>query len=520
MSFEKRRLHPLGMLLTAIKVLKDMALPLLALMASQVLRQALSSWTITLVVALVLAVLVMGALSWYRFTYSTGNGILLVEHGVLVRNKIVIPRERIQSVDFNQGILQRLFGLVSVQVETAGGKKPEVVLTAVSRREAWELRQMLMPSAAPVPNEPQARPGLHKNLPVGYLLLFGVTSGSGLGVVLAVSSGIWATLDDIGLESKVIEYYQWFVEHGSTVALIALLLIVLWLLAVAGMVLKYGGFRLTRTGDRIQMVYGLLHRRQVSLPVRRIQALRLTEGMLRQPWGLVTLQVESAGYGQKSTEKALLWPLIRQKDLPRFLQDFLPEFNSAEERGDTISGKGTHLRQWKGDTPSSKECPQPVPNLGISPIIDSSIGEVPLRRLPPGTRIRYVMRALLPSAPAAALLIVWLYRIGFAYPLLPLALPLLFTVMGLWNHRDAGWSLRGSMLFIRYRLFSRTKVIVPRRCVQSLTISHNPFQRRAGLANFNLDLASEARFGLLHISASDGIELAKWLEASNQCAQD
>ncbi|KJS14371.1 MAG: hypothetical protein VR67_00330 [Peptococcaceae bacterium BRH_c8a] len=495
MSSNKHRLHPLGILLTAIKVIKDLALPLLAFMASQVLRQALSSWTITLAVALVLAILVMVALSWYRFTYSTEEGVLLVEHGVLVRNKIVIPRERIQSVDFNQGLLQRLFGLVSVQVETAGGKKPEVVLTAVTRREALELRQMLMPSAVAVEHDPQAEPGLHKNLSVGYLLLFGVTSGSGLGVVLAVSSGLWATLDDIGLETKVIEYYQWFVEHGSTVALVAFLLVFIWLLAVLGMVLKYGGFRLTRTGDRIQMVYGLLHRRQVSLPVRRIQALRLSEGLLRQPWGLVTLQVESAGYGPKSAEKALLWPLIRQKDLPRFLQEFLPEFKSEEKRN--------------------------VPNGtvgGMSPIY-GLIGEVPLRQLPPGTRIRYVMRALLPSAPIAALLIVWLYHIGFAYPLLPLSLPLVFMVMGLWNHRDAGWGLRGNMLSIRYRVFSRTKVIVPRRCVQSLTISHTPFQHRAGLATFNLDLASEASFGLLHISASDGIELAGWLESQHQTHQ-
>ena len=478
MSSKKHRLHPLGILLTAIKVIKDLALPLLALLASQVLRQSLAPWTITLAVALALAILVMGALSWYRFTYSTGDGILLVEHGVLVRNKIVIPRERIQSVDFNQGVLQRLFSLVSVQVETAGGKKPEVVLTAVARREALELRQMLMPTTAPDDHRPQAKPGQHQDLPVGYLLLFGLTSGSGLGVVLAVFSGLWATLDDIGLESKVIEYYQWFVEHGSMVALIALLLVFLWLLAVVGMVLKYGGFRLTRTGDRIQMVYGLLHRRQVSLPVRRIQALRLTEGMLRQPWGLVTLQVESAGYGQKSAEKALLWPLIRQKDLPRFLQEFLPEF--------------------------------------MSPIDDGAIGTVPLRRLPPRTRGRYVMRALLPSAPVAALLILWLYQVGFAYPLLPLALPLVFAAMGLWNHKDAGWGLRGNMLSIRYRVFSRTKVIVPRRCVQSLTISDNPFQRRAGLATFYLDLASEARFGLLHISTPDGIELAGWLESRNQ----
>ena len=474
MNFEKRHLHPLGMLLTAIKAVKEFSLPLLVLIVTQVLRQEISPWILTLALALVLAITAFSVLSWYRFTYSVRDGVLLVEHGVLVRNKIVIPRERIQAIDFNQGVIQRLFSLVSVQVETAGGTKPEAVLTAVARRDALELRQLLAPAATPENSDPKERAGRQKELAAGYLLLFAVTSGGGLGVVLAVFSGLWATLDDIGLEFKVIEYYHWFVEHENTVILIALLLIFLWTLTALGIILKYGGFKLTRTGDRIQVVYGLLHRRQVSLPVRRILALRLAEGMLRQPWGLVTLQVESAGYGEKSAEKALIWPLMRQKDLPDFLQEFLPEFN------DKIS----------------------------------------LRPLPPGTRHKYAIRALMPSIPAAALLIPLLYQSGFAYPLLPLAIPALFTVMGLWNHRDAGWGLRGSMMAVRYRLFSRTEVIIPRRSIQSLTISHNPLQHRAGLANFELDLASKAGFGLVHISTSDGSELTRWLRATRQSSND
>jgi putative membrane protein len=279
--------------------------------------------------------------------------------------------------------------------------------------------------------------------------------------VISLFSGVWAVLDDIGLELDWQRYFIWVWERVNPVLLIIFTILALWLLAVVGMILKYGGFTLTRTGDRIQMIYGLLQRRQVSIPVQRIQAVRLVEGVLRQPLGYLTIQVESAGYGPQSNEKAVLWPLVQQRELMPFLREFLPEFAL----------------------------------------------EIPLQPLPPAARRRYALRNFLPAVLLALPAFIWL-----PWREMALALPPLGVFWGLWKFRDTGWGLRRNMLALRCRSLTRTTFIVPKRCVQSFSAGNTLIQRRAGLVSFSLDLASRARFGLADISRSDGETLLRWFQ--------
>ena len=85
-------------------------------------------------------------LSWLRFTYRIEEGELRIESGFFVKKKRYIPFERIQSLDFSEGILQRLFGLVKVKVETAGSSgsgEAEAVLTAITKAEAKAIQDIL-----------------------------------------------------------------------------------------------------------------------------------------------------------------------------------------------------------------------------------------------------------------------------------------------------------------------------------------------------------------------------------------
>src|SRR5690606_33411208 len=77
---------------------------------------------------------------WKRFVYWFEDGELRIEHGLFVKKKRYIPFERIQSVDYTEGIFHRPFGLVKVKIETAGNSSvlegAEADLTAVTRAEA------------------------------------------------------------------------------------------------------------------------------------------------------------------------------------------------------------------------------------------------------------------------------------------------------------------------------------------------------------------------------------------------
>ena len=488
MLSEPRRLRPLGILLSSLKLLKEFFLPLVVYLIAAISQRGWSpTWLLGTGTVLALAMLSWGVLTWYRFTYRVENGVLVIEQGVLVHKRSVIPRERIQSVDMNQGLWHRLFNLVAVQVETAGGSAPEAVLSALTPADAEALRHELLvpggtdtvktgpngataPAGAEAEAETEAKPeagarqaASSRTAAYGRLFLFGATSGGALGLVLSVLSAAITVLDDIGLQLDWEQYFTWIWSQANLIYLVVPTLLALWLLTALGMVVKYGGFTLTRSGDRLQMVYGLLQRRQISIPVKRIQAVRLVEGVLRQPLGYASIYVESAGYGQKDREKTLLWPMARQGELASLLEEFLPEFAGEKE--------------------------------------------IALQPLPAKAKRRYMLRGFIPALVLTLPALVWLPRWEPA-----LILPLLGGLWGLWVYRSAGWGLQDNLLAVRSRSLARTTFVVSNRKVQSFLVSSSPWQRRAGLLSFNLDLASQASFGLAGIYDEDAETLTNWFK--------
>ena len=96
-----------------------------------------SWWHFVAIGALIVFTIGNGVLGWIFYTYHVENKELRIHQGFIFRKKRFIPSERIQSIDFSQGVIQRPLGLVKVQIETAGGGgEPEVVMSALRRADA------------------------------------------------------------------------------------------------------------------------------------------------------------------------------------------------------------------------------------------------------------------------------------------------------------------------------------------------------------------------------------------------
>ena len=105
-----------------------------------------------------------------------------------------------------------------------------------------------------------------------------------------------------------------------------------WGLSVAGSLVAFAGFTVTRDGDRLRIRRGLLQRSEVAVPVRRVHGVRVVEGLLRRPFGLAALRVEVAGYAAEAAAARTLFPLLRRADVEPFLAELLPEL--ADDPGD------------------------------------------------------------------------------------------------------------------------------------------------------------------------------------------
>ena len=453
MSSEPRHLHPAAMLIDAIKTvrrsLSAFVIPGIAFLMSR----GFDAGTIALVLlgALVVAVLAAfwGFLSWRATIYEVAGGVFRLRWGVVQKNERAVPLDHIQSVDSVQGIIQRLFNVVEVRIETAGGgaSEPDASLAALDRADAEALRREIAGSRREPVETETAGPTVVRKLGTRDLLLAGATSGQ-IGVALSLIAVASQLFDDVLSQNLAQRLLETFAPRSVTTALLYVFILGLfaWLLAIGGTVLAYTGFTLSRDGDFLYIRRGLLERREATIPLARIQAVRIVEGLLRQPFGLASLRVESAGYGQDAGVSTTLFPLLPRKEIHGLLLEAAPEF-------------------------------------AVAP---------PLNALPRRALRRYVFRSTLPFLvliSAAALLSSLVFDLA-AWVFAALLLLLPAALFGWLRYRDAGWALEEDRLVVRSRFLGRTTAIAPRRRLQSRATLRSPFQRRVGLATFEAQVAS------------------------------
>jgi putative membrane protein len=453
MSSEPRHLHPAAMLIDAIKTvrrsLSAFVIPGIAFLMSR----GFDAGTIALVLlgALVVAVLAAfwGFLSWRATIYEVAGGVFRLRWGVVQKNERAIPLDHIQSVDTVQGIIQRLFNVVELRIETAGGgaSEPDASLAALDRAVAEALRREIAGSRREPVETETSGPAVVRKLETRDLLLAGATSGQ-IGVALSLIAVASQLFDNFLSQNLAQRLLETFAPRSVTTALLYVFILGLfaWLLAIGGTVLAYTGFTLSRDGDFLYIRRGLLERREATIPLARIQAVRIMEGVLRQPFGLASLRVESAGYGQDAGVSTTLFPLLPRKEVHGLLLEAAPEF-------------------------------------AVAP---------PLNALPRRALRRYVFRSTLPFLVlifAAALLSSLVFDLA-AWVFAALLLLLPAALFGWLRYRDAGWALEEDRLVVRSRFLGRTTAIAPRRRLQSRATLRSPFQRRVRLATFEAQVAS------------------------------
>jgi putative membrane protein len=109
---------------------------------------------ITIIVITILIGEFYASLAYNRFFYEFTGSELKIEKGVIWKKYSNIPYERVQNVDVTRGIIARLCGFSTVNIQTAGyggyygrrgfGMHSEGYLPAVSIKDAEKIREFVM----------------------------------------------------------------------------------------------------------------------------------------------------------------------------------------------------------------------------------------------------------------------------------------------------------------------------------------------------------------------------------------
>ena len=248
----------------------------------------------------------------FKFHIDQKNEEFVLQKGVFSTDVINIPFRKIQQVNFRRNILQRIIGVYSVVVETAGSQDKEVEIKALSGEKANALADKLMAHAEEERAETAAESSLDdsevissdstKALPqwehkvsLWTLMKLGLTSNylRGVGIIVAFYFTLREQFmfnEDL---SAQLQEPQVYFSQGKYIFIIFLLLVGM-LLTVGETVVKYFGLHLQKYKDTLQVEMGLRNNTKVNLRASRIQLLQVLTNPIQKKMDLFQVKISLA----------------------------------------------------------------------------------------------------------------------------------------------------------------------------------------------------------------------------------
>ena len=242
-------------------------------------------------------------------TYLTSQfgiveGAFVFRTGWIFRKDRRLPLDQIQSVNIRGTPLMRLLQVASFGIETAAGAGAEVSLSVLSEENAEALRRelgrALAMTDAVAPGTEESRP-----LPLRELAIVALGENNAGAIVLPLV-GLFGTAGSQVALTGVFGVMEPWVRWLIGVAVFVGLALAGWLLGIGSFLLKYGGFRLTRSAESFRVEYGLLNKTAIILRRTRIESVTVTRTALQRRIGRCTVKAATAGsFGEAGADAPL-----------------------------------------------------------------------------------------------------------------------------------------------------------------------------------------------------------------------
>lgn len=233
-------------------------------------------------------------LSWRRLAFAISDEAVHLHSGILFRRRRQARLDRLQAVDTVQPLLARIFGLIELRIEVAGGSgESAVALGFLTQEQAFKVRNEILLRAAGLPAQgapdtqseplpvPEAPERFVYEVPLRSIMLGVLLSWPMLALVLV------AVLFAVGTRLS---------GEGGMGGLAFVLLFPAGAYVVAYFVQNFA-FTAAASADGIRLRSGLLEKRSQTVPPGRVQAIEFSQSWLWRRAGLWRVQVNVAGYG-------------------------------------------------------------------------------------------------------------------------------------------------------------------------------------------------------------------------------
>ena len=265
-------------------------------------------------------------------TYELTEDALIFRKGIFVKQEIIVPYERMQTIKKNQWFYMVPFGLVRLMVETAAhsGKEAEVDLPMVPYALYDELQARRRNETLMKPKEKVQQADFA--LSSKDLLIFALTELTLLAPVFLMLGALEFIPDS--LQDRLLGNFSHMIILAAVgFFCIAYLLCAIYMILKT--VLKYADFQIFQESTgALRIEYGLIEQKSQVIPMSKIQGVRIKQNIFRLFLGLVSVDLLIAGGQEKQegekeslTTHPILIPVTKVSEVEGYLTHFLPDFD-------------------------------------------------------------------------------------------------------------------------------------------------------------------------------------------------
>lgn len=101
-------------------------------------------WIIPVYVVLIIIFFLLFRLSFKKRGYAVRTHDVIYKSGIIAESTTIVPLNRIQHIELNEGIFSRIYKLGSLQLFTAGGQSGHIHISGIAISEAKSIRDLLL----------------------------------------------------------------------------------------------------------------------------------------------------------------------------------------------------------------------------------------------------------------------------------------------------------------------------------------------------------------------------------------
>lgn len=273
-------------------------------------------------VVLLLLLLARAYLIYKNFQFKIADEHFILKQGILKKTNTSISFDRIQNINFKQNIIQQIIGVFEVSVETAGSKKTEIAIKALSLAKAEALKEIVSKSAqfnqestSDVETKPLIKIGIKELFKVSLtenhlqnLVLF-------LAIILGFFQQIEQIVDSLGDTALL----DGFIEESTNALsasffLVTVLLIFLTIIALMSSFVKIFLIHFNLTAylkdESFEINQGLFTKKSTILKKQKVQNITISTNPLKRLIGIYFITFKQAVSGKVNVKKNKLIRIV------------------------------------------------------------------------------------------------------------------------------------------------------------------------------------------------------------------